>query len=424
MIVLLPESFSFTKFAHEKPARKIVSLILTRQIDQVAEWRSSQHLSGPPSKQEYQLSERAYVSRNELARINNHYKDIILEMVNENILKKYRHYSNFKKKKFCMSYCLHENLWNDKLFLSTVPQRKRKRTHKEMKGDYNLYHQRAAGWIDCFDLPEYLVHEYERICDMSEWPDYQRAQVVKLNSKTWWDTVDKFGRYHTPISNMNKNLRPYLVCNHESFEDSKIVGFDFANFQPALLDHYSSNDIAIQIPEQERSLYLELCEKGKIYQYMADNSFYKTADEAKKALLKMLNLQNHIMRNTTIWKVFDQFFPTYSQLIQAIKQGGKDSHKQMAKFLQEKESQIIFNEIVNSFTKFTNNQTPFFTVHDAVYTVIEAQEKLRTAMEKTIQRLKISTRIKQEGGVIHCSNFYPPNVYMNNHNQTNLNLSF
>ena len=154
---------------------------------------------------------------------------------------------------------------------------------------------------------------------------------------------------------------------------------------------------------------------------MANNSFYKTADEAKKALLKMLNVQNEFMRNTTIWKVFDQFFPTYSQLIQAIKQGGTDSHKRMAKFLQEKESQIIFNNVVNSFTNFTDNQIPFFTVHDAVYTVVEAQEKLRKAMEATIQTLKISTRIKQEGGVIHCSTFYPSNVSMKP--QQNLRLS-
>lgn len=421
MIVVLPESFSATRFAHEKHARKIMSLILTRQIDQVAEWRSSQYLSGPPSKQKYQLSEWANVSTRELRRIHNDYSDIIIEMVNENILKKNEHYSNYDNNKFCMSYCLHEDLQNDKLCLSTIKQRKRKRTHKKMKGYFNLYHQRAAGWIDCFDLPEELVQEYERICCLSEWPDYQRAQVAKLNGKYWWDTVDKFGRYHTPISNMNKKLRPYLVCNHEHFTDSRIVGFDFANFQPSLLDHFSSNDIAIQIPEQERSLYLDLCRKGKIYQHMANNSFYKTADEAKKALLKMLNVQNEFMRNTTIWKVFDQFFPTYSQLIQAIKQGGTDSHKRMAKFLQEKESQIIFNNVVNSFTNFTDNQIPFFTVHDAVYTVVEAQEKLRKAMEATIQTLKISTRIKQEGGVIHCSTFYPSNVSMKP--QQNLRLS-
>lgn len=422
MIVLLPESFSATRFAHDKHARKIMSLILTRQIDRVAEWRSKEYLSGPPSKQEYQLSEWANVSTRELKRITNDYKDIIIEMVHENILKRNEHYSNCKSKKFCMSYCLHEDLQNDKLFLSTINQRKRRRTHKKLKGNFNIYHQRAAGWIDCFDLPEELVQEYERICCLSEWPDYQRAQVAKLNGKYWWDTVDKFGRYHTPISNMNKKLRPYLVCNHGRFTDSRIVGFDFANFQPSLLDHFSSNDIAIQIPEKERELYLGLCRRGKIYQYIADHSFYKTADEAKKALLKMLNNQNHVMTNTTIWRTFDQFFPTYSQLIQSIKQGGKNSHKRMAKFLQQKESQIIFDGVVNSFTKFTNDQIPFFTVHDAVYTVVEAQEKLRTAMEETIQMLKISTTIKQEGGVIHCSTFHPSYVSMKP--QQNLRLSF
>ncbi len=92
------------------------------------------------------------------------------------------------------------------------------------------------------------------------------------------------------------------------------------------------------------------------------------------------------------------------------------------KFLQQKESQIIFDGVVNSFTKFTNDQIPFFTVHDAVYTVVEAQEKLRTAMEETIQMLKISTTIKQEGGVIHCSTFHPSYVSMKP--QQNLRLSF
>lgn len=424
MIVLLPESFSATRFANDKHARKIVSLILTRQIEQVAKWRSKEHLSGPPRKQEDQLGERARVSRNELARITNSYKKVIGEMADEKILKTYESYSNSQNARFCKAYCLHEKLQKDCLFLSVVRQRKRARLHKDSKGDFTINHRRAADWIDCFDLPEKFVHEYERICAGAEWPDYQRAQVVKLSSQWWWDTVDKFGRYHTPLSNMNKQIRPYLVCNHREFKDSKIVGFDFANFQPALLEHYSPNDLAVQIPEDERGLYSELCRRGKIYQYLADNSFYKTADEAKKALLSMLNQRNERMKATTIWRVFDRLFPNYSQLIESIKQGGEGSHKRMAEFLQTKESQIIFGEVVEKFRQTTGDDVPFFTVHDAVYTVEDAQQNLRLAMERAVQALKISTRVKQETGTIQCSKSQPLYVYTNRGSQENLRLSF
>ena len=114
-----------------------------------------------------------------------------------------------------------------------------------------------------------------------------------------------------------------------------------------------------------------------------------------------------------MWTAFDRNFPHYSKVIQEIKVGsGKDPHKQMASFLMSKESQIIFGHVVKNFQEITSDSIPFFTIHDAVYTIKNSKKLLKQSMEEAITNCKISTFCKGEEGSTTCYPSQPTNVTM------------
>ena len=404
--MLLPESFDDIQLSDGidvKQAKKIVSEIVTEQVIAVHKERSAKELKGAPAT--YISVRREYVNihSDELRRIPK-YKEIIRELEEKRIIEVNNHYSNYEGNKFPKSYRLHIDHWDECLVLSTVKQRTSKRKHKERRGFFTNAHEAAANFIDCFDLPEEFVQEYERICNKAKWPDLAKARIVNLNKQLWWDTVDHSGRYHHPLTQLDKNIRLFLLCN-----GTGIVGFDYANFQPALLDHIPT---AIVIPQQERQHYRSLCGEGTLYEFLFDHSTYSTIAATKEVFLEMLNKENDKMRKMNVWKIFDHFFPTYSQIIQEVKD---DDHKNMAKYLHTKEAEIVFGCVVNLFTKITNGHIPFFTVHDAVYTLTFAKDSLRRAMEQAITTHEISTYIKPER-VDHQSILLPTYVSMEQNN--------
>ena len=66
----------------------------------------------------------------------------------------------------------------------------------------------------------------------------------------------------------------------------------------------------------------------------------------------------------------------------------------MANYLQRKESEIIFGCIVANFISKT--KSPFFTVHDAIYTMESKAKVLKNEFIRAINMWKIPTRIKEE----------------------------
>ena len=92
-----------------------------------------------------------------------------------------------------------------------------------------------------------------------------------------------------------------------------------------------------------------------------------------------------------IFKAFQQYFPAFAKLIEQIK---RDNHRNMANYLQRKESEIIFGSIVANF--ITKTKSPFFTVHDAIYTTESKSKMLKNEFIRAINMWKIPTRVKED----------------------------
>ena len=412
MILVLPDSITQTQLACDKHALKILSCIVARQVTQVAKWRSEEHRKRQPNTLEEVRREYANVHCKELKAITGNYPKVMKELVSERLIETNDKYSNYDGHKFTKSFRLHPSCWNDGLILANLKQRKTKRKSKMRSGVFTPSHESASYWLDSFDLPEDLLQEYEIVCSNSKWPDLQRAAIAEINQKVWWRKVDGNGRFHTPFTNLNKQLRVMLCC-----DGSGVVGFDFRNFQPALLTLYPNNRIAIVIPTDEQDFYCSLCKSGTLYDFMLQETNHSTRDEVKVEFLKMLNDKNHRMQRMDVWKVFTRHFPTYSRLVQEIK---KHDHRAMATFLQQLESEIMFGDVISRFRELTLDRSPFFTCHDSIYTLKQSRNLLHQSMMETIQTRKIPTVLEQEGDdSITCNQ---PSIYATM-NQLNLRLS-
>jgi hypothetical protein len=403
MLVLVPQSLCDSPYGDDKHALKIVSRIVCDQIDECRDFRSSSHLEGKPSNPAHVFTGWINLHSSDLKAISSGYHPTCVNLERDGFIQTNPHYSNFPQNRFPYSYRLHSNCWNDRLTLCRVQQRlSKKKFHcvvGESGGSLNEQYLAAERHLDAFSLPEDLATQLDAICEESSWPDLQRQHVARLCQFSWWSNVDAYGRFHSPLTNLSKGIRSCLRCNGQG-----IVGFDFANFQPALLVLLSKAGF----PERERENYFTLCKKGRIYEYMADRCpLYSSRKGAKMGFLSMLNMKNVDMREMPMFSAFEQSFPTYSYLIQQIK---KDDHRDMARFLQRTEAEIMFGGVVRSFR--TKSDAPFFTVHDAIYTPRSEKDLMRSALQEVIDLWSIPTMVEEE---THSSSPTPSpiNVGMN-----------
>jgi hypothetical protein len=405
MLVLVPQTLCDSLYGSNKHALKIVSRIVCDQIDECRDFRSSVKLKGKPSDPANIFTGWINLDSVALKSIASGYHPICMNLERDGFIQKNPHYSNFPGKRFPYSYRLHSNCWNDRLTLCRVQQRlSKKKFHcvvGKSGGRLNEQYLAAERHLEAFSLPEDLAAHLDAICEQSSWPDLQRQHVARLYQSSWWSKVDSFGRYHTPLTSLSKGIRNSLRCNGK-----EIVGLDFANFQPALLALLSKAGF----PERERKNYFTLCKKGQIYEYMADRCpLYSSRKEAKMGFLTMLNMKNAVMRNMPMFSAFEESFPTYAHLIQRVK---KDDHRDMARFLQRTEAEIVFGGVVRSFK--TKSDSPFFTVHDAIYTTRSEKDLMRSIIQEVIDQWGIPTAVEEENHSSSPLSFPSPiNVGMN-----------
>lgn len=406
MLVLVPQSLRDSPYGNDKHSLKIVSRIVCAHLKECNDYRSKFHLKGKPSDPRAIFGSWINIEGRSLKNICGKYNQFCRKLERDGFIERNHHYSNFEDK-FPKSFRLHSNCWHSPLVLHAVKQRLSKtkfhRVVGDAGGDLNREYRAAESHLASFTLPEEQVGRLNALCDATEWPENSKRTVADLYGESWWSTVDDFGRYHTPFTNLPKGIRGQL-----QHEDKKVVGFDFKNFQPSLLTLYGGAGINIKIPDEERRKYFELCKAGLIYEFIAQRCLSPTSRiDAKQDFLSMLNKTNKSMKKMEVYSAFAESFPTYADLVQQIKEV---DHVDMARFLQGTESKIMFGGVVSSFMERTT--APFFTVHDAIYTTHDHKYTLRDVLDEQIKIWNIPTVIGEEGELSIYTTRPPTNVGM------------
>jgi len=251
--------------------------------------------------------------------------------------------------------------------------------------------------------------------------------VDKIRRGDWFFHVDRYGRIHTNISNLKRELRSYL-----SVDGQRLVNVDIANSQPlfiglVVLSHKTgaekeaggregkqgrgregaslyvrqayvrqayvrqTDTSVVNIENVDLRSYLEICERGELYEYvkrhLPGGLDYDTLKQ--RVLATLYDRDNH--RNA-VYRVLDKHFPTLMGFARHVK---REDYRRLAHMAQRVESQFMYGQVV---PRIMRERPGLFvaTIHDSILVSRGAKEYVREVMLAEFRRLGVSPKVRIE----------------------------
>jgi hypothetical protein len=231
------------------------------------------------------------------------------------------------------------------------------------------------------------------------------SAIHKIKNKNIYASVDSFGRrLHTNLSNINKNIKPYLrykglplgaidIKNSQPFFCLKIFEVEFwKNNKGILIDRNMMKDIPLIIMlveslkkdhNEELTKFRGLVLSGQLYEEFAaklskDGKIY-SREEAKVGMLLILFSKNGYNAYEKI--IFQKLFPQIYKIFFQIK---KANHKVLSSILQRIESYIVIQVVC----KKISDEFPFlplFTIHDSIASPLDYLTIVKNVMLEEIK---------------------------------------
>ena len=313
MLALVPQSL----LGLDDEALAIISKIICTQFKECNQ-RRSEAIKEARDKKEWRWIRKGNPRRNEvfgmyakihskeLQNIVHRYKPICDELEKKNVI---RVNSKYSSDRFPKSYALARQYWNDKLIIHDIGLCANTYIYGNVhtyQGSFQDQYKLCESHIRNFRLPLCSIGKLNSLYDEMEndgktWADFGKSTVANISSRNWWSTVCRYGRYHTPLTILDREVRQCLVCHFDA-----VVGFDFKNFQPSLLKFYERTGVKRRIPSHEAKQYFELCKNGRLYEFLGEkfgkDNPYDTRAELKQDFCRMLNTKNKHMKTLPVFK--------------------------------------------------------------------------------------------------------------------------
>ncbi len=233
-----------------------------------------------------------------------------------------------------------------------------------------------------------LNHNY--IKDTNKYNSILASATKIQNGDIFYTVDDTAGRFHSNITNMSKDLRPYLRINGQ-----KLVNIDVKNCQPylsvilltdpgkvsCLTDNrefcYLLTSMKVTITQDVKN-YISLVASGQIYEYLMEKfssaGLELSRSETKKQVLRILFARNRTPKNETnrfTRQIFIKNFPTVHKIFSQIRgkeKGEKFSNfKRFAILLQRIEAKLMLDVVVKRIYKELPGVIAL-TIHDSIMT--------------------------------------------------------
>lgn len=178
------------------------------------------------------------------------------------------------------------------------------------------------------------------------------------------------GRLHTCVTNMKSEFRKCLKMDGE-----ELVEIDISYCQPTLLSHL------IKGYRNEWSKYVELLQTHDFYDWISSETrtLGYNREKCKKAIFsQMLFCDNKTSDRSAFFAKFKQHFPKLSREMRGIK---ITNYKRLAVLLQRVESKLIIDGVLK---KFSQEEIPCLTVHDAVLVKKSDLERAKAFMDQCL----------------------------------------
>ncbi|MCX7424649.1 MAG: hypothetical protein NTW96_03325 [Planctomycetia bacterium] len=253
-------------------------------------------------------------------------------------------------------------------------------------------------------------------------PAYQIA-AERIRHRELWFTVDDYGRIHTNVTNLPRQLRRRL-----SADGVRLANVDIGESQPLFIGmaiakatagrqpvtlitddsqtrfsprHHMMDNTMMdkntlfegeldreQLPDALRR-YVELCEARGLYQTVADR-LGQTRDEAKRRV--MVVFFDKPWHSNAVSDVLEALFPTVMETMRRIK---RTDYRRLAHLAQRIENAFMFRRIV---PRIIQERPDLFitTIHDSILTTVGTEDYIRETMRDEFARLGLSPQVKVE----------------------------
>jgi hypothetical protein len=200
--------------------------------------------------------------------------------------------------------------------------------------------------------------------------------IQMIHDKQFHFSIDQNGRAHSNITNLNGDLRKFLLLNGKPLQ-----GTDLRNSQPTffallLLERFEDK----KMPEDVHR-YINLCLEGKFYDVLMDDAGIEQSERKKFKVELFGNVFFNKVPNKR-WnkhqKAFKEVFPNAWDVIVEMKSdiqtlGEDNAYKALANELQKKETHIMIHLAA---AECLRRDIPIISIHDALYTHPEKLDEL------------------------------------------------
>ena len=245
---------------------------------------------------------------------------------------------------------------------------------------------------------------------IAEYRQMLAEMCKRIVNEDYWFMCDRFGRVHTPITSLAKELRKCLRVDGQP-----LVGLDLANSQPLVAgliarQFYHSRMKAMRFrsrtfqqdgnPYHRRHLegsetnrpdlnrYLEVCEAGQLYESLmqADDD----RDRIKRRFLTAMYGKNHW--RDPLKDQLTQLHPSVAGMLTSLK---RHNYRHAAHVLQNAEAVIFIHTIADRIRQ-ERPELPVYTIHDSILTVPPAIGYVREVILDVFDRLGVHPFLRME----------------------------
>ncbi len=248
--------------------------------------------------------------------------------------------------------------------------------------------------------------------EIIEYHELVTGQCRKLANQDHRLDCDAYGRVHTLLTNLPKELRCCLRVHGQP-----LLGVDLANSQPLIAalracQFYNSKNARYKLrvkkfdgsgdPYCYRELrqmqgmewevsgnlkrFLEICEAGQLYETLMKEG--QDRGQYKKQFFSMMFGKNDHWRSR-----LKAEFPSIAFMLKTIKFG---HYQHAAHLMQNLESTIFIHAICNTRIKKERPKLPIYTIHDSILTVPTAIEYVQSIIMDEFDKLGVKPSLHLE----------------------------
>jgi len=276
------------------------------------------------------------------------------------------------------------------------------------------------------EVCKFLYRELQRCGLRDDAPVDQFAPEVavavdKIRRGDWFFHRDQFGRIHTNLSNIKRELRRFLLVDGQ-----RLVNVDIANSQPLFIGMAScsgqtrkrregreegkqggrqagANLYVRQAYVRQAPLsgvgnvavdlrrYMRLCEAGQLYQFV-QSRIPKALDYDTLKQRVLSTLYDRDSHRNAVYRVLDEHFPSLVEFARHVK---RKDYRQLAHLAQRVESRFMFEQVV---PRLMRERPGLFvaSIHDSLLVPRGTEEYVREVMLAEFQRLGVSPTVRIE----------------------------